>query len=100
MPNTVRAIQYILPALHFLLANPPFIRENLYLRPSTIIEDSSKKGETIARDVCRRSLRSSSLETDGNFNFFPRDVSLSLRSAAAFLPSVSCNLFFRYQLKL
>ena len=61
-----------------------------------------RKGETIAGDVCRRSLRSHlSLKRTAISTFFPRDcIPQSSRCAAAFLPSVSCNLFFRYQLKL
>lgn len=81
----VRAIKFIVRATPALCTRvsrqpSPFIRDNLYLRPSTIIQNSSKKGETIGRDVCRRSLRRSSSQTGGNFNrfFFPPSLSLSL----------------------
>lgn len=93
----VRAIKFIVRATPALCTRvsrqpSPFIRDNLYLRPSTIIQNSSKKGETIGRDVCRRSLRRSSSQTGGNFNrfFFPslsfslfaaRSISLTSRSA-------------------
>lgn len=94
-------------ALHLVLANPRhslaiifiYVRAQLY-------RIRRRRVKTIGRDVCRRSLSSSS-QTDGNFNHFSlslslsRDLSLTSRSTQPrlFYPFVSCNLFFRYQLK-
>lgn len=72
-------LRFIVRALHLVLANPrhSFAIIFIYVR-AQLYRIRRRRVKTIGRDVCRRSLSSSS-QTDGNFNrFFFLSLSLTL----------------------